>query len=345
MNVRRLTRNAHLWLPGLLRDRFSRLLEPLPRVAWVTIADHFEPLWGRVYTGTAAERVSAWRRAWPEIAARHADSTDRPPCYGFFYPQEEYRPELLEPLAEMTRLGIADVEIHIHHDGDGRQGFLDRMSGFIRTLREKHGLLRETEGRVVFGFIHGNWALDNSRPDGRWCGLNDEITLLRDLGCYADFTLPSAPDPCQTGPVNTIYRVKDDPRRPRSHARGRRVRPGSPAWGDLTLIPGPLGLRRDGRPLWRPRLETGEIAGSAAPSAARVRSWLRLAPRIGDQAFIKLFGHGAQERNSVPLLGGGLDTLLQALTRECAAVGTALRYVSAWEMFGVVESLRKSTGP
>ena len=52
-----------------------------------------------------------------------------------------------------------------------------------------------SNGRVVFGFIHGNWALDNSRPDGKYCGLNNEITLLRDLGCYADFTMPSGASP------------------------------------------------------------------------------------------------------------------------------------------------------
>jgi hypothetical protein len=243
----------------------------------------------------------------------------------------------------MTRQGIADVEVHIHHDGDGRQSFVDRMSVFVRTLRETHGLLREWKDGVGFGFVHGNWALDNSRPDGRWCGLNDEITLLKQLGCYADFTLPSAPDPCQTGPVNVIYRAKDDPTRPRSHSSGRKVRIGLPEWGDLTLIPGPLGLSWKGRPIWKPRLETGEIAGTERPSAATARSWLRLAPRIGDHGFIKLFGHGAQERNGLPLLKGGLDTLFTSLESECEAIGATLRYVSAWELFRAVESLRTNT--
>ena len=52
-------------------------------------------------------------------------------------------------------------------------------------------------GELRFAFIHGNWSLDNSRPDGRWCGLNNELILLRELGCYADFTLPSAPSDTQ----------------------------------------------------------------------------------------------------------------------------------------------------
>jgi hypothetical protein len=344
--VRGLTtpKNAHLWLPGLLRDRWSRWAERLPTTAWVTLADHFEPLGGGASIETATQRVARWRKEWPEIARRHEDDTGRPPSYAFFYPQEEYRPELLDPLAEMMRLGIADVEIHIHHDGDGEQSFVDRMQGFIHALREVHGLLRMHDGRPVFGFIHGNWALDNARPDGLWCGLNNEITLLRDLGCYADFTLPAAPSPCQTGPVNTVYRVQDDPRRPRSHSRGRTVQPGSPAWGDLTLITGPLGLSRSGRPPWRPRLETGEIAGYALPTLARVRSWLRLAPRIGGHAFVKLYGHGAQDRNAGPLLSGGLDRLFAALSGECRAADIALRYVSPWEMWKVVESLRKGEG-
>jgi len=335
-----LFRNAHLWLPGLVRDRWRRRRDCAPRVAWVTIADHFEPLWGRADLPTAMRRVGEWRRTWPEIAARHQDQEGRSPCYAFFYPQEEYRPELVEPLAEMTRLGIAEVEVHIHHDGDGEESFLDRMRGFVRTLRDEHGLLRLHEGRLAFGFIHGNWALDNARPDGRWCGLNNEISLLRDLGCYADFTLPAAPDPSQAGPVNTIYRVLDDPQRPRSHARGRPVVPGSDPWGDLTLIPGPLGLAWENRPWWKPRLETGEIAGYAMPTPERARSWIALAPRIGDQAFIKLFGHGAQERNLHPLLGGGLDQLFDALDRACRDAGTALRYVSPWEMWRGVEGLR-----
>ena len=43
-----------------------------------------------------------------------------------------------------------------------------------------------------FGFAPRNWALCNARRDGRWCGVNDELGVLRRTGCYADFTLPSA---------------------------------------------------------------------------------------------------------------------------------------------------------
>jgi hypothetical protein len=335
-------RYAHLWLPGLLASRMRRLGTRSPRHVWLTLADHFEPFWRQADDATARRRVAMWRRCLPEIAERHRDTDGNRPVYSFFYPEEEYRPELLEPLAEMTRGGIADVEVHIHHDGDGEARFVERMRTFLNVLDSRHGLLRRRNGRPTFGFIHGNWALDNSHPSGRWCGLNNEITLLRDLGCYADFTLPSPRSPCQTGPVNVIYRVIDDPRRPRSHRRGIRVRSGLPPVGDLTIIPGPLGLSFSGR---RPRTEWGELAARNPVSAARVSMWLSHAPRIAEHVFLKLYAHGAQEQDAEWLLGGGLDQLFTQLIAECGAQRLALHFVSAWNMWRAVEALRECREP
>jgi hypothetical protein len=304
---------------------------------WVAIADHWEPYWLHPSDETAAERVAVWARHWPEIARRHGDSTGRSPQYTFYYPQEEYRPQFLDSLAEMKRAGIADVDVHIHHDGEGQQNFVDRMSGYIETLVTGHGLLRLSGGRPVFGFIHGNWALANSRPDGRCCGLNNEITLLRDLGCYADFTMPSGDSPTQARTLNTIYWVRDDPAKPRSYDWGLAVKPGAPGAGDLLMIPGPLGVRWAER--FVPRLETGEIAHQDLPTPYRVKRWLDLAPRIGSDIFLKLYTHGAQERNSSALLvEGGLERLFTLLAEGCRRRGHQLRYVSTWEMRQAVDA-------
>ena len=332
-----LPRNAQIWLPGYLHDRMANRRVPSGGHVWLTIADHWEPYWLHPSDEVAAERVAVWVKHWPEIARRHADSAGRPPRYTFFYPQEEYRPQFLDALADMKRAGIGDVDIHIHHDGEGQQNFLDRMGGFIETLAKRHGLLRSSNGRTVFGFIHGNWALDNSRPDGRYCGLNNEITLLRDLGCYADFTMPSGSSPTQSRIVNTIYWATDDPLRPRSYDRGAVVQPGGSQSGDLLMIPGPLGLRWAGRLV--PRMETGELASYDLPTPYRVTRWLDLAPRIGSNIFIKLFTHGAQERHaSALLLEGGLDSLFTAITEECRRRGYQLHYASAWDMRQAVDA-------
>lgn len=332
-----LPRHGHLWLPGYVRDRLHAPRLPERARVWVALADHWEPYWLQPSDEVARQRVALWRKHWPEIARRHADSTGRPPQYTFFYPQEEYRPEFLDALAEMTRDGIADVDVHIHHDGEGEQNFVDRMQGFLETLSGRHGLLRQHGGRTVFGFIHGSWALDNSRPDGRACGLNNEITLLRDLGCYADFTMPCGDSPCQARTVNTIYWAVDDPLRPRSHDYGTPVRKGAPGSGDLLMIPGPFGIRWGDRLM--PRLETGDISGHDLPTAYRVRRWLELAPRIGEDIFIKLYSHGTQERNSSVLLeGDGLDSLFRLLQQVSSERSYDLRYVSTWEMRQAVDA-------
>jgi hypothetical protein len=339
-----LLRHSELWLPGYIKERMLRVGCPKPRRVWLAIADHYEPYWRGADDATATERVARWRKAWPEIAARSTkDSGGRSPRYTFFYPQEEYRADLLDQLADLTHAGIADVEIHIHHDGEGRQNFVDRMSCFRETLHQRHGLLRKHNGGLAFGFIHGNWALDNSLPRGRHCGLNDEITLLRDLGCYADFTMPSGDSPSQARLVNTIYWCKDDPNGPKSYDTGAKIKPGGEQDGDLLMIPGPLGPRWRGRFL--PRMENGELAVYNPPNAYRVKRWLDLAPRLGTDVFVKLFTHGAQERHSKVLLGKGLEQMFVDFANEARRAGCKFYYVSTWEMFLAIDALRREVDP
>jgi hypothetical protein len=236
----------------------------------------------------------------------------------------------------MASDGIADVEVHLHHDGEGQQNFVDRISGFTETLCSRHGLLRKSNGKITFGFIHGLWALDNSRPDGRYCGLNNEITLLRDLGCYADFTMPSGASETQARLINTIYWAVDDPGKPKSYDTGVAVTPGGTAMGDLLMIPGPFGVRWAERLM--PRIEYSELCSYDPATGYRVRRWLELAPRIGNDIFLKLFTHGTQERHSKYLLEGGLEHTLSLITGECERTGLDLHFSSAWEMRQAVDA-------
>jgi len=50
----------------------------------------------------------------------------------------------------MSRRGIADVDVHIHHDGEGEQKLRGPDDPFIETLAGRHGLLRKYGGRTVF---------------------------------------------------------------------------------------------------------------------------------------------------------------------------------------------------
>jgi len=340
-----LPRHAEIWLMPYLKDRLRRAVRSVkPKRAWIAITDHYEPLGTSASVETALERVAKWRDKWPRIADNAPrDAAGQLPQYTFFYPQEEYRRDLLDGIAEMVRLGVGDVEVHLHHDNELRDSFIRKVTEYCHRLTEDHGLLREHDGRTVFGFIHGNWALDNSLPDGKGCGLNGEIAMLRDLGCYADFTMPSAPSPTQGRVVNQIYWCTNHPdSRPRSFDRGIEATVGGGRRGDLLMITGPLGMRFGERTL--PRVETGEIAGYDLPTQSRVRRWFDLAPTIGDDLFLKLYTHGATDENLDPLLGGALGSLFLWLAEEAERRGIEIHWATAWQMYQTADSLIQPAG-
>jgi hypothetical protein len=335
----RLPRHAEIWLAPYVCDRARCFLAPRkPKRAWIAITDHYEPLGNSSSLQQAISRVRLWQDRWPLIADdAPRDAAGRRPQYSFFYPQEEYRHELLDGLSEIAGYGIGEVEIHIHHDHETAEAFVSKMTQFSHRLFYGHGLLRQHDGVIRFGFIHGNWALDNSRPDGRWCGLQGEIALLRDLGCYADFTMPSLPSPTQGKVLNKIYWCTSDVHRSKCFDHGTEVGVDCGVQGDLMMITGPIGLRYRQRVI--PRIETGEIAAYDPPTRYRVRRWFDLAPQIGDDLFLKLYTHGAQERNCAMLLDGGLRDLFRWCQEEAADRQIELRWASAWDMFLAIEAL------
>jgi hypothetical protein len=335
-----LPRHAEIWFAPYLKDRLRRSWHgAAPRRVWVTLCDHYEPLGRSASLDRALAKVAEWRDKWPRIAENGPrDAAGQPPQYTFFYPQEEYRRELVEGIAEIARLGVADVEVHLHHESERRETFLEKVTEFCRRLSGDHGLLRQSDGRTVFGFIHGNWALDNSRPDGKCCGLNGEIALLRDLGCYADFTMPSLPSPTQSRVVNRIYWCTGNADgSPRSFDRGIEAAVGCGRRGDLLMITGPLGVRFGERLL--PRLETGEMAAYDLPGPSRVRRWFDLAPMVGSDLFLKLYAHGADDRNMGALLGHGLADLYRLVAEEAQRRKIELHWATAWQMYRAVEAL------
>lgn len=306
MRIRGLPWQSALPLIFARRANLDRLTH-----VFLCVCDHYEPAWGRPGRSVEDERVSRWVDQFPRLAERFADSIGRPPQHTFFYPVEdaEFDDGHIARVAGLCRRGFGDVEVHLHHDGDSSQQLRDLLSKRLERLHVEHGLLeRDDTGRLTYGFIHGNWALDNSRPDGRWCGVNDEITILRETGCYADFTMPSAPDSCQTATINSLYYAIDDPLRPKSHERGPRAQVGCPPPADgLLMIQGPLAwdfASRKGGVL--PRLENGDLTGRRPPSFARFRLWCGAGVVVGgkdDWVFVKLHTHGAQEPNADALLG------------------------------------------
>jgi hypothetical protein len=335
------------WLYGYVRET-SRRRAPArnqPVHLLLCIADHFEPNLDGASANLARARCRYWVEEFPRRLGHFRDSDGFPPRHTFFYPMEAYAAEHVDALAELCRAGFAEVEIHLHHDHDSSAEVRQRLNSFKRILAYRHGLLSRQRGtgRLAYGFIHGNWALDNSRPDGRWCGVNDELDVLRETGCYADFTLPSAPSPTQTRKINSIYYAWDDPMRPRSHDTGRDAGLGPTPTDALLLIQGPLLLDWQRRK-WGilPRIENACLQASQPPSRERLDLWLRASVQVAgrpDWYFVKLHTHGAKEENRAVLLGEPMLRLHQELTRR-ARDNPLFRfhYVTAREMFNLVRA-------
>jgi hypothetical protein len=77
----------------------------------------------------------------------------------------------------------------------------------------------------------------------------------------------------------------------------------------------------------------------------RARLWLRLAPRIGDDVFVKLFAHGAPERNAAALLQGDLQAAIRRLLAAAGELGSSVHFVSAWQMRQVIEAVCRGSDP
>ncbi len=335
------------WVFTYIHERSKRPVPPAgqPIHLLLCIADHFEPGNGGVTSEVARHRLDRWVNDYPRLFGKFCDSDGRAPRHTFFYPIEMYDPNELDGLGEICRLGLGEVEIHLHHDGDTAEN-LERTLLRIRDIfADRHGLLarhRQTDA-LAYGFVHGNWALDNSHPHRRWCGVNNEIDILRNTGCYADFTLPSTPDPTQTRKINSIYYAVDNPLEAKSHDWGTDVGCHPAPHDGLMMIQGPLVLN------WRqrkwgifPRIENGCLQGNQPPTMDRLDDWLRAriqVPTRPDWYFVKLHTHGAPEANQHVLLGQPMVDFHRALARRGKEdPNFRFHYVTAREMYNLARA-------
>ncbi|MFH1017341.1 MAG: hypothetical protein V1798_04055 [Pseudomonadota bacterium] len=339
-------RNLQLWLPSYLRD-FLRRKEPRdggPLDLLVCVADHFEPLWNQCSDEQAERRMATWIERFPTLARRHQDSDGRPPVHTFFFPGEQYRSGWLEALGQLCRDGLAEVELHLHHGNDNRKSLTEKLVRSVRELSEL-GLLSAERGfnDPRYAFIHGDWALADSGPGPETCGVPDELQVLVETGCYADFTFPSAPSPTQIPTINRIFFADPRTRGGKPHRRGAEAEVGAFRRDELLLIEGPLGLDWSHRKFGIfPRIENGELSAGNPPHPRRVPLWLKSFVHVKGTPgwrFIKLYSHGAVERNQEPLLGEAMDGLLSHLERDYNdGEHFRLHYLSAREMYNIARA-------
>jgi hypothetical protein len=296
--------------------------------------DHFEP-------GDRIDRMRRWRRDYPTFAARHRDSTGRMVQHTWFYPAEQPIDGNMLLLKELVAGGYGEVELHYHHGYDTEQSAHRKFQDGI-TYFQKFGFLRTIDGQTRFAFIHGMWGLDNSLGD-RYCGVNREIALLRDLGCFADFTFPSLWMASQPPFVNNIYEATDDDR-PKSYDHGVPLQKGRKAEGDLLIFQGPLTIT----PVFNLRklfftVNDEDIHPTIPTTPWRVDQWVRANVHVQGKpewVFVKVHGHNATSDGEIEeAMGSHFDNSLSYLeTHYNDGSNYVLHYITAREAFNLVRA-------
>ena len=318
----------------------------------IALADHFEPSYvPDVPSGTCAEvaeqerRIQWWCREYPKMADPFRDHDGRPFRHTYFYPSEQYLKPVIERLAEHCRAGWGEIEIQLHH-GMNAPDTAENTRRVILEFRDAlagHGCLSRLDdtGPPRYAFVHGNWALANS-AGGRWCGVDNEIQILAETGCYADFTLPSAPSPAQVGKINALYECALPLNQRAPHRRGRDLEVGRRPKVFPLIIQGPLQLRFTNNPGgWLlPRIENGDLSTANPPTIHRLSLWRDAAVTVRGRpqwVFIKLHCHGMDLYDEAAMLGEPIRCFLRELI-EGSKEGSEyqLHFVTAREMVNMV---------
>ncbi len=339
------------WLPAYAGQQLVRrgFRKAGPQHLIIALADHFEPSIVPGVSGRHADldeqerRLERWCREYPKMADAHRDGDGFPFRHTYFYPAEQFHKTLIDRLAEHCHDGWGEVEIHLHHGVDApdtSEATRRVLVDFRDELASRGCLARwNGQGSPRYAFVHGNWALANS-ADGRYCGVDDEMAILAETGCYADLTLPVPLGLPQVGKINSLYEcgLPLDQRAP--HRRGRSLAVGRSAGTFPLMVQGPLmvnALRRVGGRL-RPGIEQGVLVTHDAPTAVRLRLWQQSGIGVvgrPDWAFIKLSCHGMDPRDEPVMLGAPIRHFLKTLIDAARDGGDRVHFVTAREMVNI----------
>lgn len=268
----------------------------------MAFVDHYEPHYQQAPQTLANQRVDDWLRRYPKLCEKHRDADGVAPQHIFFYPFDELDMALMHQLSLLAFHRLGEIEIHLHHSNDTENSLTLKLNQAKAAFAKVGAVVFPGDPYTqAYSFIHGNWSLDDSQIlDGHeLCGVQNELQVLEQTGCYADFTFPAVATVAQPSMINQAYYATDDPSRPKSYDTGVVVRVDQKATGDLLMIPGILTINwQDWRHIFYPTYDEGSITDIYPGDEKRIDKWIETGFRIPGRPewnFIKLFTHGAAE--------------------------------------------------
>jgi len=333
-------------LPSLFRQQVLGT-HPKGRVHLIiTLADHFEPAimpgegQRRASIDVQEQRLERWCKEYPILAREWRDNEGYPFRHTHFYPAEQFDPALIDRLAEHCTQGWGEIGIHLHHgvnEPDTAENTRRTIADFRNQLERRNCLCYlDGSGPARYAFVHGNFALANS-AGGAMCGVDEEMQILADTGCYADLTLPAAVfDPAQISKTNSLYECGLPLTQRAPHSAGEDLAVGRSPRVFPLMVQGPLLLTRG--PGWRPRIENAALVGTNPPSLRRLQTWKRAAVWVKgrpDWIFIKLHCHSMDPTHEHAVLGDGMRAFLKNLVAGASVRNEVLHFCTAREMVNI----------
>lgn len=327
------------WPCGLFVNALRRDHSKRPVHILFCMVDHFEPGSGGASVETECARVDRLLLEYPRLASRHRDFSGTPIQRTWFFPPHYHRLYHLKKLVSLCQKGFGEIELHLHHGKtrpDTRLNLMETIQACLKAYA-RFGIFARTDGRLRYGFVHGDWALDNSR-NNRYCGVSQEIDVLIKTGCYADFTFPAVNE-SNPDQINSIFYAMDGPG-PKSYNRGDRVRFNRKKRpGGLMIVQGPF------HPYFQPnppylRYFGDAINGAPPVSNRRVDTWISTGIHVEgkpDWVVVKVHTHGATDADAV--LGPEMDRILTHLERHYNdGLRYRLHYVTARQLYNVIKA-------
>jgi hypothetical protein len=326
--------SAHLI--GCLREKTS------PVHVLFCMVDHFEPGTGQAGLDLEKKRIEDLLLEYPKLADKHHDFYGIRPKRTWFFPPHYHRNGNLQRLVSLCEEGYGEIELHLHH-GKTRPDTSENLEKtIVQCVKEyaQFGIFGEENGERRYGFIHGDWALNNSLG-GKYCGVNDEIQILKRTGCYADFTLPSPEPEVNPRQINSVYYASTDSFGPKSYDRGRPVSVHGHRDEGLMIIQGPLFPFFPSNGIRGIRYAADQVSRFYPFSTKRIDRWVKTGIHVQGKdnwVIIKIHMHGAVDGHVV--LGEEMNSIFDYLESHYNDGDRfRLHYLTARELYNLIKSI------
>ncbi len=271
-------------------------------------------------------------KVFANLATEHIDGDGRKFQLTFACPGRNPDSTALHVLTEYCRRGLGEVEYLIPRDYSSEASMREKLEQGLRRFNS-HGWMKTVNSEIRFAVVRERSDSERGEAD-----LRRQVSVLSDLGCYADMGFPGVRSSRPPSRVNTMFMVSSADSEP--YNESDELRAGRLGKGGLLVIEGPFLIDwTDWRLTLRPYVEDGHLNPEALPDPGRVDSWIRANVHVIGQPnwiFVKLTIDGLSDAASAQSLQHSLDQSLMYLEEVYNDDELyRLHYVTAREMYNM----------